>query len=163
MPPNTHETYGVTSSNVCIPVGLVFLVRKGDQRAAIRFIEVRSLKEQGTGYATYEYYPDDTGVDFTVTGKRVDTVSVLGWGGFHPFSYRKGDARLHAGSITLEYNFPSCISFTPYGRSSGDHGVEIAPTRWTRIQDVNVSDPTLRWFRYDAAGERHLEIRPEDL
>lgn len=163
VPPNPRETYGVSSSNLCIPTGLVCLVRRGDQRAAIRFIEVRRLKEQGTGYATYEYYPDDRHGNFTDAAKRIDTVSVLGWGGFHPLSYQKGDAKLHAGPITLEYNFPTCISFTPYGRSPGDYGVEIAPTRWTNIQQVNANDPTLRWFRYDAAGERHLEIRREDL
>jgi hypothetical protein len=162
--PDVSETYGVTSTNLCIPNGLVALIRRGDQLSAIRFVEVRRLNEDGTGYATYEsYYRDDGRTDLAGTVKRLDTVSVIGWGGFHPFSYRKGDAKLEAGRIALDYNFPTCVSFTLYGRSPADHGVEIAPTRWRDIREVNAADPTLRWFKYDETGGRHLEIPRGDL
>lgn len=148
VPPDPRATIGVTSGNICVPPGLFFIVRKGDRRAAVRFTEVRRLKAEGTGYATYESYEG-------AGGKRTGTVSVLGWGGFHPFSYQKGDAKLPAGPATLDYNFPSCVAFT--------HDVEIAPTRWTDIREVDANAPALRWFTYDAGGERHLELRREDL
>lgn len=164
VPPNARETFRVSSVNFCVPTGLFCVIRKGNERAAIRFTEVRKLKEESTGYAAYEsYYRADGRGEFTDADKREGTASVLGWGGFHPFSYQKGNAKVHAGPLTLEYNFPSCIWFTPYGRSAGDYGIEIAPTRWTDIRQVDANDPGLRWFRYDASGERSVELRREDL
>jgi hypothetical protein len=157
VPSDPRATIGVTSSNICVPPGLFFIVRKGDRRAAVRFTEVRRLKAAGTGYATYESY-ERAGADgrFSDAGKQTSTVSVLGWSGFHPLSQQKGDARLHAGPVTLDYNFPSCVSFTP-------HDVEIAPTHWTDIREVNANAPALRWFTYDSGGERHLELQRDDL
>lgn len=164
VPPDPRATVGVSSSNICVPTGLFFIVRKDGRSAAVRFTEVRKLKESATGYATYESYGREDGHGrFLDSPRGTGTLSVLGWRGFHPFVEQKGDARLPAGPVTLAYNYPSCVSFTPYRRSAGDYGVEIAPTHWTEIRDVVTSEPGLRWFRYDAAGARHLELHREEL
>jgi hypothetical protein len=45
--------------------------------------------------------------------------------------------------------YPTRVSFHIDGTKLGDQGIELAPTRWSAINEVNVTDAKLRWFRYD--------------
>lgn len=48
------------------------------------------------------------------------------------------------------------------GSEPRDEGVEIAPTRWSNINEININDPTINWYRYDKA-RKIIEIPVEDL
>jgi hypothetical protein len=41
------------------------------------------------------------------------------------------------------------IYFFSLSQKDGDYGIELAPTKWTDISQVNVFDPRLKWYRYD--------------
>jgi hypothetical protein len=58
--------------------------------------------------------------------------------------------------------YPANVSVHTEGTKLGDHGIELAPTRWSAINEVNVSDPRLRWFRYDEK-RKETYIPREDL
>jgi hypothetical protein len=45
--------------------------------------------------------------------------------------------------------YPTRVSFHIYGTKLGDQGIELAPTRWSAISELNVRDAKLRWVRYD--------------
>ena len=46
-----------------------------------------------------------------------------------------------------------CACSSPGGGRRGDYGIELSPTKWEGIQEVNVHDPRLKWYRYDENRE----------
>jgi hypothetical protein len=42
------------------------------------------------------------------------------------------------------------------GKSSNirDYGIELAPTPWTDIKELNIKDPRIKWYKYDEKRER---------
>jgi hypothetical protein len=151
-----QETFSVRGLGMCAPGGYFVLVRRADDAAALKFTDVRTGSEEGTGAARYEAFFARRGVPFSSSERmrREGILSVEGWTGFHPLSRQLGNDRLKLQSIRIAYSGGSCISFEP--------GYAYAPTPWTSIDDVEM-DAHLTWYQYDRLSEMSLELSPPEV
>jgi hypothetical protein len=148
----------VTWYDVGAPLGRFLLLRKDSSLCAIRFTEfhrgndaksptVFSSGEESLD-AKYECFcQSDRGGGFGgATLGRVDKRASWGIG---RFAFSSGDTNIRCGGFKLPWMYPTRVSFHIDGTKLGDQGIELAPTRWSAINEVNVTDAKLRWFRYD--------------
>jgi len=137
-----------------IPLGRLLFIRRGSEYGVVKFTEVWTEKSGEDKYGRYEsYYQGDKTGDFSKKnvqyreGKLIDPKGI--WvGGSHYFSLR-GIYNIRCGPIKLAWVYKTFVSFLPANGKRKDHGIELAPTKWTDISEVNVFDPRLKWYRYD--------------
>jgi len=148
----------VTWDDAGAPLGNFLLIRKDASVCAIRFTEyhrghdakaptVFSSGEESFD-ATYDCFCQGErggGLGNSTTGKVTKRAS---WG-IGRFAFQSGETNVKCGSFKLPWMYPTRVSFHIEGTKLGDHGIELAPTRWTEIKEVNANDARLRWFRYD--------------
>lgn len=157
----------IAPNSVGIPLGRILLARKGLSYCAIKFTKfwTRNTSKVNTlfvaagsdKYALYEsYYQGDKTGNFlkkNVEFKKAKLSSPKPRGiGRLAFSF--GDRVVKCGDIKLEWFSVASLFFNREGQKEGDHGIEIAPTKWSDIAQVNVFDSRLRWYRYDADRKR---------
>jgi hypothetical protein len=159
----------VTWFDVGAPVGNFTLIRKDTRLCAVRFTEhhrghdakpqtIFSSGEESL-YAKYECFcRSERGGGFGQA--TVGEVSKRPAWGIGRFAFGGGKLNLECGPFNLIWRYPARVSFHAEGTQLGDHGIELAPTRWSAISDVNVTDPRLRWFRYDES--RSMTYIPSD-
>jgi hypothetical protein len=112
-------------------------------------------------YAVYEsFYQIQGSPDFLSKNiqKQQRTASWLPIKGFmHPFLYQPGNPYIECGELQLDWGYRTFVSFIPADipekNSERDHGIELAPTIWTDIKQVNVKDPRIRWYSFDEKRE----------
>jgi hypothetical protein len=56
--------------------------------------------------------------------------------------------------LKLQWAGRGSVFFYAEGQEQGDHGIELAPTIWTDISEVDVFDPRIKWYRYDEQRKR---------
>lgn len=167
-----------------IPLNRIILIRKENQYCALKFnhawivmdeerlnvldkdikkggIIAESARESAQKkYATYEsYYMNGGTLHFADENiqKKEGTASLLPLRGpFRPFIYQPGNGCVECGQFELLWFYKTTVSFIPLGKSSNmqDYGVELAPTPWTDIKQVNLKDPRIKWYRYDETRKR---------
>lgn len=69
---------------------------------------------------------------------------------------------LECGSISAYWMYPSGLVFYDGSPKPRDPGFEIAPTGWRNIQDINVRDNRLTWYRW-IPGLRDIRIPVDAL
>lgn len=155
-----ESAFEIASNAVRAPRESVLLVRRNREYCAIRFLNFWTGETKEDQYAVYEsyYQGDGTGnlVARNVKFRKDQLYSPRGWGiGRLWFTF--GSRRdIQCGPIRLLWAYKSWVCFFGDGQNQGDYGIELAPTRWRNIGNVNVFDNRLKWYRYD-------EKRPEDL
>lgn len=161
----------VTWYDASAPLGKILLTRKDARVCAIRFKEYRRGNDAKTPtlfssgeesvYAKYECFcPGEGSRGFSnVTNGELSKGPLRGIG---RLAFQTGEANVKCGGVKLPWSYPTRVSFQIYGTRLGDHGIELAPTRWTDINEINLSDARLHWFRYDE-GRKVTYIRNEDL
>jgi hypothetical protein len=82
-------------------------------------------------------------------------------GTIRPFLKQPGYTKVDCGSLKLQWNYKGFVAFFE-GYKSEDEGVELAPTPWSDIKDVNIRDPRITWFKYDKTRKR-IDIPIEKL
>ena len=177
------DEVGIYFAGVKMPLNRILLIHKESSYCALKFIRAwvemdeerlrkytDSIRQGGVTaesakkasekkYALYESYLNKDGVLDGISGgilRREGTVSLLPLRGpFRPFVYQPGNGCVECGGIKLLWSYKTGVSFIPLGKSSDerDYGVELAPTPWTRIEEVNAKDLRIRWYRYDAKRE----------
>jgi hypothetical protein len=169
---NTLRTHAlVTWYDVSAPAGKFLLIRRDASVCAIRFIDYQrgndakapTLFSSGeeSFYAKYECFcQGDGGGGFG--DATIGELSKRPLWGIGRLAFQRGETNVRCGRFKLPWSYPTRVSFQPYGSKLGDHGIELAPTRWTDIKDVNVNDNRLQWFHYDE-GRKVTLIRSEDL
>jgi hypothetical protein len=70
----------------------------------------------------------------------------LNWGGCH---FAIGDVFVRCGSYEVEWWHPTFLGFREPGQEDYQVGIEIAPTAWTSISEVNTDDPRLKWYQFE--------------
>jgi len=95
----------------------------------------------------------------TVSEKELSFPNPRGIGRF-AFSFGKKD--IVFGPIELLWFGEGNIHFFSSRQEEGDYGVEMAPTKWTDISQVNVFDKRLTWYRYDPK-RNNIEIPIDEL
>jgi hypothetical protein len=147
--------YVIVSPNAIImPLGKILLIRKDSDYGAIKFIKFWTGKAENDRYATYEsYYQGDKTGDFSNKNAEFTkeelhspnpSFSLFG----HPIAFGIRDD-IRCGPIRLWWFGGGTVCFWEGGQRQGDYGIELAPTKWTDISQVNVSDRRLKWYRYD--------------
>ena len=151
----------VTWADVGAPRGRFLLVRKDKDLCALRFTEYHSGHDarpptwfdsgEESFYAEYDWFyqrSDSTGRsnrNFQTGHGKLTQKSLVGVG---RFAFQTGNTHVECGSLTLRWGYPTRVSFFIRDRIE-DYGVELAPTKWTDIGQVDFRSMNLKWYRVD--------------
>ena len=160
----------VGATGASVPLGRIMLVRKGTQYCAIRFnnawIEGSGWKS-GWERAEYESYYQGDGTGDLSKGNvqlRKGEVHLSGghWigGGHYIHFWTDVDVRCAPIKLLWTYRTNLCFFSNSQAKEMRDYGIELAPTKWRDVSQVNVFDPRLKWYRYDET--RQNEFIPTD-
>lgn len=145
-------------NGVVMPLGRLALVRKGIEYGAVKFTKFWLGKTEDDRYANYiSYFQGDGSGDLTrenIEVTREQLVMRRYWGLGHlrfPVGHQNMDVK--CGPYKMFWFGGGSLYFFAWGQRQGDYGIELAPTKWTDISQVNAFDPRLKWYRYD-------EMRP---
>lgn len=165
--PGPDEVH-ISEIGIIMPLGKILLVRKGSEYCAIKFTKVWSENTSEVGsifvasgsdeYAIYESsYQGDKSGDFSKSNVQFkkDKLSFPKPRGIGRLAFSFGNKEIKCGSIKLEWFGKGSVYFYREGQKQGDYGIELAPTKWTDITQVNVFDQRLKWYRYD---EKRLRV-----
>jgi len=156
---DSRDSVLIGGEGVRVPLGRILLVRKGTDCCAVKFVKFWTGKTEEDYLGSYErYYQGDGSADFTRTNVQfqIDEVLYPRVRGSGAFAIQFGEKDLRCGSIQLQWMGNGNVSFYTTGRftrSLYDAGVELAPTHWTSIVEVNARDPRIKWYRLDPKRE----------
>ncbi len=156
VPPGPNDVV-IGPNAVRVPLGRISLVRKNKEYCAVKFTGFWTGKTEEDWYATYEsYYQGDKTGDFSNRNVqfRKEKLSSPQPRGIGRFAFSFGNRDVLCGSVKLEWTGKGWLYFYGSNQKEGDYGVELAPTKWTDISQVNIRDPRLRWYRYDQERKR---------
>ena len=105
------------------------------------------------------YFQGDGSGDFTQSGvlSGHEQLARKPLKGIGRFAFQTGQIYVKCGPFKLRWMFPTRVAFYSTGVTPGDYGIELAPTKWAEIKEVDVLDPRLKWYRYDA-NRKSVEI-----
>ncbi len=150
--PISPEDVRIGPHYIIMPLNKIFLIRKNGLYGAVKLTNFWSGKDKKRSkYASYEcWYQDDGTRDFSSKSvkfeKREASIKLFGIG---RFSFNLGNDEIRCGSFRLWWWGKGSIYFFNSDQEFGDYGVELAPTKWSNIEEVNASDPNLKWYKYD--------------
>lgn len=164
--PGPNEVH-IGNTAIVMPLEKILLVRKGAEYCAIKFTKfwTENTSEVSTlfvaagsdEYAMYElYYQGDKTGDFSKKNVlfKKGKLSHTKPRGIGRLAFSFGNDEIKCGSIKLQWSGEGSVHFYRVGQRMGDYGIELAPTKWTDISQVNVFDPRLKWYRYDENRKR---------
>jgi len=160
-----NETVKVTPVGIKVPLNRIIILRSDSKYCAIKFTKFWTGQTNRDFFAKYQaFYQGDKTGDFskenlTVSEKELSFPNPRGIGRF-AFSFGKKD--IVCGPIELLWFGEGNIHFFSSRQEEGDYGVEMAPTKWTDISQVNVFDKRLTWYRYDPK-RNNIEIPIDEL
>ncbi len=152
VPPAPNEVQ-ISFSGIVIPLSRLILAHGPSGYCAIKFTKFWTEKEGQEKFARYEAY--DLGRDTRVPPDSkmetvVDTVSSLpSRGPFYPLKWQPGNPEIKCGRLRFLWQYRGGVCFFGRKDNPGEHGIQLAPTPWTSIGEVNLTDPRIRWYRYD--------------
>lgn len=159
---------------VVTPFPKILLIRQGNRFGAIRFTQFHRGNDakpptiftegKASEYAEYDwYYQGDGSGDFTrpnvESGHRKLVDRPLR--GIGCLAFQTGTVHVKCGDFKLFWLYPTSVSFSSE-TACRDTSVELAPTRWDRIEDVLAHDPKITWYRCDEQRKSFL-IPVEEL
>ncbi len=143
---------GIGTNAVSVPLGRIILIHKGSEYCAVKFNRFWTGKTEEDRYAEYESYlqGDGTG-DFSNKNVkfRKEKLSFPKPRGIGRLAFSFGNKEVRCGSIKLFWSSKGWVYFFSSSQNQGDYGIELAPTIWTDISQVNITDPRIKWYRYD--------------
>jgi hypothetical protein len=158
----------VTPLSVSAPLGRLVLIRFRDTLCAIRFDAFHrggdekpptaSNSGEETRFATAEQLRlvRSEATWRILDRKMVNLVSgpVVGLG---RLGFQKGRIGLHCGESKLEWTYPNNVSLGSYTQPAAKRVlVDIAPTAWSEVSEINLNDDKLLWYRYDESRKDTL-------
>jgi len=151
--PGPNEVH-LAFSGVEVPLGRMLLIRKHSEYCALKFTRCWTDKGEKEKYAAYEVYyqSDGTGDFFNKNVKFFEGKAFcLPWRGpFYPLKWQPGKPEVKCGSLNLLWEYKGFVCFFERSDEPGEYGIELAPTPWTDIKEVDIKDPRIKWYRYDA-------------
>lgn len=164
--PSPNEIH-IGKTAIVMPLEKILLVRKGSEYCVIKFSKFWSENTSEVGtlfvasgsdeYAMYEsYYQGDKTGDFSKKNVlfKKEKLSFPKPRGIGRLAFSFGNDEIKCGSIKLQWSGEGSVHFYREGQKMGDYGIELAPTKWIDISEVNVFDPRLKWYRYDEKRKR---------
>lgn len=155
--PLRPDDVGISPNALRVPEKYILLVRKNAEYCAIRFAEFWTGETKEDEYAKYEsYYQGDKTGNLTNQNVKIKQgeLSRPRLRGIGRLSFSFGNTDIQCGSIELFWSGKGWVYFFNSNQKQGDYGIELAPTKWTDISQVNVFDPRLKWYRYDSNRQR---------
>ncbi len=142
-------------NGVEIPIGRMLLIRYGSVCCALRFTRVWTEKDGKEKFSEYEvYYQGDGSGEFMKNVKfRDGKSSFLRPRGVGRLIWQPGNPEVECGSLKLAWDYKTFVAFFESGQPAGEYGIELAPTPWKDIKEVYVSDPRIKWYKYDDKRE----------
>jgi hypothetical protein len=156
VPPGPEDVL-ISPNGIIAPVDTFVLVRTGKGFGAMKFTKLWTGKTEKDRYALYEsYYVNDMRGDFQ--SKEVETIkeklSFPKPFGIGRFSFSFGNRDIQIGPIKLWWGGGGSIYFHEKDTGQNDVEIELSPTKWTSLKQLNVFDERLKWYRYDGGRPR---------
>lgn len=152
---HVNDDVRITYSGAHMPLGRFLLIRKKDKICALKFTKFWSERQglEKEKHAAYiSYYQNDGSGNFLshnvkITEGKASHLPNRGW--LRLFTWQPGTTYVKCGPLEFgwgDYNF---IGAFEEGDTLGDHRFEFAPTPWEDINEVNVFDKRIKWYRFD--------------
>lgn len=144
---------------ISVPLGRILLVRNNSSYCSIKFTRIGITNAE---YISY-YQPDKTGnfskENVEIKNGKLISKEPVGIGRF-AFSFgQKLD--IECGPLKLMWSGRRSVYFHSSSQDKRrEVGVELAPTPWTDISQVNVFDRRIKWYWYDE--KRETQVVPID-
>jgi hypothetical protein len=175
----------ISKSAVSAGVGYFLLLRTNNLSCAIRFTDYKivsggypvsysgdysynntysegNARFESRSYAEYDYfYQNDYSSDFKKSGVKIGHEKLAGIGWFWNPMNQDAPTVVKCGSLMLQIQTPVAVTFFE-GVEPRDQGIELAPTKWQDINEINLNDPRVKWYRYDKTRQ-NIRIPVEDL
>jgi hypothetical protein len=156
-PPGPNEVL-IGPNGVIMPLKRILLVRKDSDYCAIKFNKFWSVKSEEDQYASYEsYYQKDKTGDLSKKNVEITRKDLHEPKGFwlfgHPWAFN-AKQEIQCGPIKLWWTGRGTVYFFMEHQKQGDYGIELAPTKWTNISEINAFDSRIKWYRYDEKRNR---------
>lgn len=151
----------VSGNGVRMPLRRILLVRKDERTGAVRFVGDGFWIARRFLHADYEEYvrKDETG---GFAGANVVRRKRTAYALFVASPVVLGNFAVECGPAKLFWTGGRTVHFVKGNGDEGDAGVELAPTPWTDISQVDLSDPRIRWYRYQP-GRRRVRLPVDAL
>ncbi len=154
-PPLSSEV-AIFEHTIRIPIGYFLLARRHSERCAVKLIDHWTTEGGSELYTIYDSYFSKHPVAFispTAANYFRGELSFPKLVGIGRLAFNFGELDIRCGSMQMHWTGVSWIYFHHSGHALGDYGIELAPTPWTDIAEVNFNDPRLQWYRYDENRE----------
>ena len=165
---NATSNAMVTWFDVSAPIGHLLLIRQGADTCVVRFSNFHRGHDskpstpfnsgEESFSAEYDwFYPKTSAAGshqrtYDTGHRQLFRGSSSGIG---RLAFQRSDQEVRCGNFRLAWFYPARVGFNS-ADSAKDIGVELAPTRWTTIEQVNFDDPALRWYRQDESRKPML-------
>jgi len=148
--PKPNEV-AIWETGVAVPVGHILLVRRKSEYCAVKFTAAWKGKNRYDNHARYvSFFPSDRKRGFSQDNLKAIEGELhyrpVNWGGCH---FVIGDSGVRCGSFALVWGYPTFLLYLEPGEQDHHLGIEIAPTKWTDIKEVNLSDPRIKWYEFE--------------
>ncbi len=169
VPPGPDEIQ-IAWSGIAMPTGKVILIRRKSDCGAIIFTRFWTEQDRkgdfANRYAEYDIYFQGDG---TCTFSKSNVTLVKGKasmlrprGPFYPLKWQPGDPTVKCGPLKLAWDYYGFVCFFERHDSPGDYGIELAPTPWTNITEVNVLDSRIKWYGFNK-DRKTINIKVDSL
>lgn len=175
-----YKSARISYTDVSAPINRFLLIKRADDLCAIRFTAfyrkpaitelVQSPENRMDLFAEYDwYYQSDGSGDLrkqnVLRGRR--TVALIGvsprlyldvWDekAIEKLEARFPSKKVNCGPFELVWYYPTGVKFSSSFTSTRDEGIEMAPTRWQRVNDIESRDSGIKWYVYDPSEKREL-------
>lgn len=154
---NEREKFTIANNAISVPAERFMLIKKDTKYAALKMIDVQKKA------AKYEWYYQADG-----SGNFLSNNVKKGWGEVKDlyipiigrFALQLGQFKIVINSLTIEWSPTTWIYFTD--QSGNDIGIEMAPTIYKSINEVNIFGKKLKWYKYDEHRE-NFDIYVDEL
>lgn len=143
------------------PLGHILLMRKGKDICGILFTSFHRGRDtkppsafnsgEESFYAEYEWFRQTDGsqnlkkTNITKGHRKIVQKPLRGIG---RLAFQTGDVEVKCGPFKLFWMFPTSVSFYSSPKC-GDSSIELSPTKWQQIEEMDTSYSGLKWFRCD--------------
>ena len=143
-------------------MGRIVLMRRGSDFCAIRFTGFRRDDNEPEGlfyvpgpslYAEYDWY--DLAASSAGSGHR-KVSRTPGWGIPFFFPLGTGTYYVKCGSMEPWWGYPTAVLFHETNEVTRDFGIELAPTGWRDVSEIDLAHPALRWYRVNEKRKPYL-------
>lgn len=159
------ESVIIAPNALRIPTEKMLLVRKNDKYGVVKLSDTESAGKYGRQSARFVcFYQKDGSGDFSKPNVRI-TEGELSQSkpiGIGRLAFDFGNKDIKCGPIRLGWSGEGWIYFYGTKQKQGDYGIQLAPTNWSHISEVNVLDERVFWYKYDL-GRPTVTVALEDI